>query len=113
VTLSNTIRVVEIDGQPWFVASDVCRILGYDIARRGVTSFISAVRGDERRMITKDNTPELFWGKRGQPQKIALSESGLYKLIMRSDKPQAHKFQDWVAREVLPDFSNPDIAARA
>ncbi|MDQ7835598.1 MAG: BRO family protein [Humidesulfovibrio sp.] len=37
------------------------------------------------------------------PQKVAvISESGLYKLIMRSDKPAAKRFQNWVTREVLP-----------
>lgn len=39
--------------------------------------------------------------KPGRPLKF-VSESGLYKLIMRSDKPEARKFQDWVTREVLP-----------
>lgn len=39
--------------------------------------------------------------KPGRPLKL-VSESGLYKLIMRSDKPEARKFQDWVARGVLP-----------
>lgn len=33
---------------------------------------------------------------------VLISESGLYKLTMRSDKPEAHQFQDWVTREVLP-----------
>ncbi len=36
----------------------------------------------------------------------AISESGLYKLIMRSDKPEAVEFQNWVTREVLPAIRN-------
>lgn len=43
--------------------------------------------------------------KPGKPAKL-VSESGLYKLIMRSDKPEARKFQDWVTREVLPAIRN-------
>ncbi|MCC5978084.1 MAG: hypothetical protein JJU21_08480 [Salinarimonas sp.] len=39
---------------------------------------------------------------KGNPNKNVISESGLYKLIMRSDKPQAREFQDWVTRVVLP-----------
>lgn len=62
------------------------------------------VRADEVRSISKgDDTnsfPSLYIGR---ASRLAFdSESGLYKLIMRSDKPEARKFQDWVTREVLP-----------
>ena len=52
---------------------------------------------DEKRN-TRVQTP----GIRGNPNKTVISESGLYKLVMRSDKPDACAFQDWLAREVLP-----------
>jgi prophage antirepressor-like protein len=100
--LSNTVRVVEIDGQPWFIAADVCRVLGLDIERRGVSNHISRLPVDELRIISNADTPDLFAGKRGYPRMNAVSESGLYRLIMRSDKPEARQFQDWVIREVLP-----------
>lgn len=47
---------------------------------------------------------EIFTGLRGVPSLSLISESGFYKLIMRSDKPDARKFQDWVTREVLPSI---------
>lgn len=46
-------------------------------------------------------TPNPIGGKGGSQAKL-ITESGLYKLIMRSDKPEAKRFQDWVTREVLP-----------
>jgi prophage antirepressor-like protein len=102
--LSNTVRVVEIDGQPWFVATDLYRIL-YG-RTTGLTNNITELADDERRVVRKselsvsDTLTSLFTGTRYQ---IALlSESALYKLVMRSDKPAARQFQDWVTREVLP-----------
>lgn len=89
--LSNTVRVVEIDGQPWFVASDVCAVLGIV----NVSDACSKLGQDENR------SQRLSGGRYGRPS-LLISESGLYKLIMRSDKPEARKFQDWVTREVLP-----------
>lgn len=91
--LSNAIRVVQIDGQPWFVAIDVLTPLGFGYENlkyhRKRTLHV-----DEKRVV---GLP----GSRGIGLSV-ISESGLYKLIMRSDKPEARKFQDWVTREVLP-----------
>jgi prophage antirepressor-like protein len=44
----------------------------------------------------------LFAVGRGSRRLVVISESGLYKLVMRSNKPEARKFQDWVTRDVLP-----------
>lgn len=89
--LSNTVRVVEIDGQPWFVAMDVTNVLGITEKSRGYA--VARLADDER---------SLYQIQKGQRSVSIISESGLYKLIMRSDKPEARKFQDWVTREVLP-----------
>lgn len=43
-----------------------------------------------------------LFAERGNPRITLISESGLYKLIMRSDKPEAKEFQDWVTKTVLP-----------
>ncbi|MBT9368315.1 Bro-N domain-containing protein [Rhizobium sp. CSW-27] len=88
---SNTVRVVEIDGQPWFVAMDVTNVLGITEKARGYA--VARLADDER---------SLYQIQKGQRSVSIISESGLYKLIMRSDKPEARKFQDWVTREVLP-----------
>jgi len=89
---ANTIRVVEIDGEPWFVAQDVGKAL--DINR--IDNLMRNLSDDE-----KQRTPHIARGMIHSNAKL-ISESGLYKLIMRSDKPNARAFQDWVARVVLP-----------
>lgn len=79
-------------GDPWFVAKDVCDILGID------TNHLSeSLESDEMNTlrITEGNT-------RGNPNKTIISEPGLYRLIMRSRKPEAKEFQRWVTHEVLP-----------
>lgn len=82
-----------IDGEPWFVAADVRRALG--VSQHGCNfSFLLA---DETRII-----PSGFSSGKGMTQAKLLSESGLYKFTLRSDKPEAKAFQDWVTRVVLP-----------
>lgn len=91
--LSNTVRVVEIDGQPWFVAADVCKALRFPYVERGVFQYLGRLSSDEKQTHNLNMGSKKF---------TIISESGLYKLIMRSDKPEAREFQDWVTREVLP-----------
>lgn len=95
----NTIRVVEIDGNPWFVAKDVAQVLS-------LTNVSVAVLPLEPNEKTKLNL-----GLAGRAP-IGISESGLYKIIMRSDKPEARAFQNWVTQVVLPsirkDGGSPD-----
>ena len=101
----STLRTVEIDGEPWFVASDVCRILGLrPNAVRG--SYSNHLRrldaGEKRPMLVADvPTPQNGGLPPRRPQTV-MTESGLYKMIMRSDKDTARPFQDWVTKEVLP-----------
>lgn len=96
--LSNSVRVVEIDGNPWFVAADVCRAIGHYVRPNGVVEVSTALR-----VLDKDQVHTYqIRTERGLRNVLIISESGLYKLIMRSDKPEARKFQDWVTREVLP-----------
>lgn len=90
------IRVVVLDGSPWFVAADVCRALGMDTAR-GSGQWTRGLSDDEKG-LTSVHTP-------GGLQNVTIvSESGLYRLLMRSDKPNARPFQDWVTRDVLPSI---------
>lgn len=80
------------------------------VADRGVGYYLSCLGADER------NTVKLIDGNRGNPNKTVISKSGLYKLILRSDKAEARQFQDWVTRHVLPairkDGSYVMVAAR-
>jgi len=89
--------VVTIDGNPWFTGSDILRVLFGGAS--GLGHHYDKLAADERRKVKR-----IHLG--GAPGKgmVLISESGLYKLIMRSDKPVARPFQDWVTREVLPSI---------
>lgn len=89
------VRHVMIEGEPWFVAADVCRVI-YGSAD-GMGNHYRKLADDQRRSVKR-----LHLGMSPGKDACLISESGLYKLIMRSDKPEAATFQDWVTREVLP-----------
>lgn len=99
------IRVVEIDAEPWFVAVDLYSIL-YGVTT-GLSWVAGTLDGTERRVINRlrvaDTLKSLFPTK-GRGDLALISESGLYKLILRSDKPEAKPFQDWVTKVVLPSI---------
>lgn len=80
--------------EPWFVAKDVCDILGID------TNHLREALDDDE--ITNLRNSEV-WNQPGRAPLI-ISEPGLYKLIMRSRKPEAKEFQRWVTHEVLPQI---------
>lgn len=87
------LRVIEQDGQPWFVAVDVYLALGLQ-QHGGILNPLS----DDEKTIRGRTSVGMSPGR----DIWLISESGLYKLVMRSDKPQAKAFQDWVTRVVLP-----------
>ncbi len=85
------VRTVQKDGAPWFVLKDVCGVLGIskyrDVAER--------LDPDERGLVRVDTLG-------GSQEMTCISESGLYNVILRSDKPEAKPFRKWVTAEVLP-----------
>ena len=85
-----TVRVIEHKGQPWFVAADVCKALGIQKPSMAVKPLDESEKRKSDLPLGRGSAPTL------------ISESGLYKLIMRSDKPEARTFQDWVTQVVLP-----------
>lgn len=89
-----------LEGEPWFAVPDVCNALSIT---RGGQSF-RWLSADEIRTQEKGENPipSLFIGRCSKVR--LMSESGLYKFVMRSDKPEARAFQDWVTREVLPSI---------
>ena len=105
---ANPIRIVTLDGEPWFVAADPANIL-YGRAT-GLTDVFARLGADEQRVVTRTDVIglPLFEGTKA-PRLRLVSESGLYKLIMRSDKPAAREFQDWVTRTVLPSIRKDGI----
>lgn len=98
---TSTIRVVTLEGNPWFVAKDVCGSLGLADFKGGIGHHLTALEPDE---VTPSFKVGVKLGGRGEAHVRLISESGLYKLIMRSDKKQAKVFQDWVTKEVLPSI---------
>ena len=85
------LRVIDRDGEPWFVAKDVRVALSLG----NIASSIAILDDDEKGLHTVD-TP-------GGPQPVTIvNESGLYSLILRSRKPEAKAFKKWVTSEVLP-----------
>jgi len=93
---SAQVRIVEKDGLPWFIAADVCEVLGI----KNTSDAIKPLDDDEK--MTLENS-EGHSGKRGGAQMFSvINESGLYALIVRSNKPEAKKFRKWVTSEVLP-----------
>lgn len=89
------VRIVEKDGEPWWVAKDVCDILELENSR----SSLALLDEDEKSIVhIMDGTSPLG----GNPNMTVISEPGLYRLILRSRKPQAKTFQRWVTHDVLP-----------
>lgn len=82
-------------GEPWFVAKDVCDILELS----NVTEALRSLDDDE-----KSNFRISEVAQNGGRAPLIISEPGLYKLIMRSRKPEAKEFQRWVTHEVLPQI---------
>lgn len=94
-----TLRTILIDGEPWFVAADVCRMIDL----RDVTSAVGRVDAEDRLMLRRSDTPHLFGGIAPQVQYLTVvNESGLYALVFQSNKPEARRFRRWVTAEVLP-----------
>ena len=92
------VRTVLVDDAPWWVLADVCKALGLP------TSSRVAERLDEDEKMTL-NLAQGHSGQRGGAQRlIVVNESGLYAVILRSDKPEAKKFKRWVTHEVLPSI---------
>lgn len=85
------VRTIQKDGEPWFVLKDVCQVLGMHNSRM-VADRLDA---DEKGVSQIDTLG-------GKQEMTIISESGLYNVILRSDKPEAKPFRKWVTSEVLP-----------
>lgn len=83
-------RTLNIDGEPWFVAKDVCEVL--EIANP--TQAINRLDTDERSMLNI--------GRQGEANVV--NEYGLYSLILGSRKPEAKQFKRWITHEVIPSI---------
>ena len=90
-----SVRVIERDGQPWFVAKDVCDCLELG----NTTKALYGLDDDEKFTLTNsEGNP-----RAGVPLELnIISEPGLYSLILRSRKPEAKAFKRWITHEVIP-----------
>lgn len=93
------IRVIMRCAEPWFVAKDACDCL--DIA--DASQACQNLDDDEKQVVTREFDSLLFRESKAQAMTL-ISESGLYTLIMRSNKPEAKVFRKWVTSEVLPSI---------
>jgi prophage antirepressor-like protein len=87
---SNRVRVIkDAQGEPQWVAKDICIVLDIDVSQ-------TRRLDDDEKGLCEIQTP-------GGPQKmVTINESGLYALIVRSNKPEAKKFRKWITQEILP-----------
>lgn len=90
-TSNVNIRMEQVDGEPWFVAKDICDALGIIKYR----DAMARLDDDERVSILVDTLG-------GKQSMTAVNESGLYLLVFQSRKPEARAFRRWVTNEVLP-----------
>jgi len=89
---SNISTIIDGGGDPWWIAKEVCDVLGLT----NPTEALRSLDDDEK------NTLRITEGIQGNPNKAIISESGLYSLILRSRKPEAKAFKKWITSEVLP-----------
>lgn len=91
---SSEIQTVQVNGEPWFVLADVCKVLELSTPARVAERL-------EKDEVSQTHTID----RMGREQKATIiNESGLYTVILRSDKPQAKPFRKWVTSEVLPSI---------
>lgn len=87
----DNLTTVEIDGDVWFVANEVCNLLEI----KNTSDAVSRLDDDEKLLSVLPIA--------GQNRNVSLiSESGLYALVFKSNKPSAKKFRKWVTKEVIP-----------
>ncbi len=110
------VRAMVRNGEPWFVAADVCKAL--DIGNP--TQALDRLDDDEKSITLISNE-----GNRGNPNVAIVSEPGLYTLVLGSRKPEARAFKRWVTHDVIPSIrrtgmyatedllANPDLAIAA
>lgn len=87
------VRTVLQDGQPWFVALDVCNALGIKNNRDALTRLDE----DEKGVGLTDTNG-------GRQEVVIINEPGLYSLVLRSRKPEAKAFKRWITHEVIPSI---------
>ena len=81
------------DGEPWFVAADVCRAIG-----------LSDVSMSVRKLDDDEKGTSSICTLGGEQKMTVVNEPGLYSLVLGSRKPQAKEFKRWITHEVIPSI---------
>ena len=97
-----SVRVIEREGEPWFVAADVCRALEVNDTHKAVDRLDDDEKG-------RSSIPTLG----GDQELLVVNEPGLYELVMGSRKPEAKAFKRWITHEVLPSIRKHGAYATA
>jgi len=84
------LRIVELENEPWFVAKDVCNILGLTNPSKAVSR------------LDEDERSNFKLGRQGEANIV--NEFGLYNLVLSSRKPEAKQFKRWITHEVIPSI---------
>ena len=93
-----SVRMIVIDGEPWFVGKDVAEKLGYSKARKAIADYVDEEDKKHSYGVTiRDST-----GREQKP--IVINESGMYSLVLSSKFPAAKKFKHWITSEVIPSI---------
>jgi anti-repressor protein len=90
------IRVIEINGEPWFVGKDIAVALGYSNTRDALEAHVDP---EDKRVFQKSENATFEIPNRGL---TLVNRSGVYALILSSKLPSAKKFKRWVTSEILP-----------
>lgn len=99
------VRTVLQNGEPWFVAADVCKALEIG----NPSQALSNLDEDEKMTLTNN---EGHSGQRGGAQMMSIiNEPGLYSLVLRSRKPEAKSFRRWITHEVIPSIRKHGLYA--
>lgn len=85
-------RVMKIDGEPWFVAADLANVLGYVGGARSINKLLDPEDRQNKALLNGTN----------YVNQSLISEAGLYQAIMSSTLPAAERFEEWVVGTVLP-----------
>lgn len=88
------VRIIEVNGEPWFVGKDVATILGYKETAKAIRTHVD----EEDKGVSVLDTPG------GKQEVVIINESGLYSLILSSKLPSAKDFKHWVTAEVIPSI---------
>ena len=102
-------RIVDREGNPWFVVKDICRILGIRYYRQTITRFPAEWKNYVICAVTSSDGTSAKPRTRKTQKLLIINEAGLLRLITRSDKPVARQLQDKIFEEVIPAYRKHGI----